>query len=70
MSSFPDRLKELRKNKGVTQKQMATLLDLKDDRTYRRYEAGEIDPPTSKTKKLADYFDVSLDYLVGREHTL
>ena len=66
MTSFTNRLKELRKEKGVTQKQMAELLGLKNDRTYRQYEAGEIDPPTSKTQVLADYFGVSTDYLLGR----
>ena len=66
MTSFADRLKELRREKGVTQKQMAELLCLKNDRTYRQYEAGNIDPPTSKTEILADYFGVSVDYLLGR----
>ena len=66
MASFSERLKELRKAKGVTQKHMAELLSLKADRTYRQYESGEIDPPTSKTQLLADYFEVSIDYLLGR----
>lgn len=61
-----ERLKELRKVKGSTQKEMAELLSLKSDRTYRQYEAGEVDPPTSKSVILADYFNVSLDYLIGR----
>jgi len=65
MSNFSDRLKELRKSKGVYQKDIATLLNLKE-RSYRFYEAGKVDPPTSKTVLLADYFDVSVDYLVGR----
>ena len=60
-----DRLKELRKAKGIYQKDIAKLLDIQE-RSYRYYEAGTIDPPTSKTIILADYFDVSVDYLVGR----
>ncbi len=44
---------------------MAELLNI-TPRNYQRYETGEVDPPTSKTIFLADYFDVSLDYLVGR----
>ena len=63
---FSDRLKKLRTKKGVTQRQMAELLNLKNERTYRYYEAGEVDPPTSKTQILADYFGVSIDYLLGR----
>ena len=35
-------------------------------RNYQRYERGEIDPPTSKLIQLADFFDVSADYLLGR----
>ena len=35
-------------------------------RTYQTYETGEIDPPLSKAIVLADLFDVSLDYIVGR----
>lgn len=65
MSVFADRLKLLRKSKGVLQKDIAQLLDIMD-RQYRRYEAGTIDPSISKTVLLADYFDVSIDYLVGR----
>ena len=68
MVDFPERLKELRKTKGVTQKYMADLLTLKSDRTYRQYEAGEVDPPSSKAMRLADYFEVSLDYLFGRSN--
>lgn len=60
-----ERLKQLRISNSVTQKQMAELLSLKSDRTYRQYEAGEIDPPTSKTILLANYFNVSTDYLLG-----
>jgi hypothetical protein len=46
-------------------KTMAELLCI-TPRNYQRYESGEVDPPTSKTIFLADYFNVSLDYLVGR----
>ena len=35
-------------------------------RNYQKYETGEIDPPLSKAIVLADFFNVSLDYLVGR----
>jgi transcriptional regulator with XRE-family HTH domain len=46
-------------------KQMAEFLNIVP-RNYQRYETGDVDPPTSKTIALADYFNVSLDYLVGR----
>ena len=65
MIAFGERVRELRKAKGRTQKQMGEFLGL-TERTYRAYEAGEVDPPSSKAIKLADYFDVSIDYLLGR----
>lgn len=60
-----ERLKELRTTKGMTLKQMAESLGMVQ-RNYQRYETGEVDPPLSKVVALADFFDVSLDYLVGR----
>ncbi|MCL1788783.1 MAG: helix-turn-helix domain-containing protein [Oscillospiraceae bacterium] len=66
MLVFAERLKTLRKSKGVLQKDIAELLSI-SDRHCRLYEAGGVvDPPISKMMILADYFDVSLDYLVGR----
>ena len=65
MKLFAERLKELRKQKKVYQKELAHLLQI-TERQFSSYEAGKVDPPTSKLIALADYFDVSLDYLVGR----
>ena len=66
MSSFPDRLKELRKIKGVTQKQVAESVGILEP-AYRRYELATSANPTSDIlTKLADYFEVSTDYLLGR----
>ena len=59
------RLKELRLAKSMTSKAMADMLGMVQ-RNYQRYETGEVDPPLSKAIALADYFNVSLDYLVGR----
>ena len=65
MPSFPDRLKELRTSKGVTQKSMAEYLGMVEQ-AYQKYEYGKIEPNHATTIKLADYFDVSADYLLGR----
>ena len=65
MTISNDRLKILRDERGIKQKELAQLLSI-TERTYRHYEAGEIDPPTSKTALLANFFDVSVDYLLGR----
>ena len=62
---FGERLRELRTKNNIMAKSLAELLNI-TYRTYQKYETGEIDPPTSKTIFLADYFDVSLDYLCGR----
>ncbi len=65
MNTFGQRLKELRKLKKLKQSDVAQLLGI-TTRNYQDYEYGKIDPPTSKTIILADYFDVSIDFLVGR----
>lgn len=59
------RLKELRMARNLTLKQVSEILGMVQ-RNYQRYETGEVDPPLSKAIALADYFNVSLDYLVGR----
>jgi transcriptional regulator with XRE-family HTH domain len=63
--SFSVRLKELRAQKKVTQSVVASIAGL-TDRTMRKYESGEIEPTLSVLIALADYFNVSLDYLTGR----
>ena len=61
----PKKLKELRLMLGCTQAQMANLLGI-TVRGYRNYELGAREPELSVLIKLADYFNVSLDELVGR----
>ena len=65
MPSFPNRLKELRKAKGVTHKTMVDYLGV-GLRTYQHYEYGDREPNFETLTKLADYFEVSTDYLLGR----
>ncbi|GAF66467.1 putative transcriptional regulator [Bacillus sp. TS-2] len=65
MSNFGERLKELRLEKGIYQKEIADLLNI-HIRQVQNYEKNESDPPTSKLIKLADFFNVSLDYMAGR----
>jgi len=64
MSFFSKRVKELRKARKMTQRQMADALGI-TERSYQRYEA-ESNPNNETLIKLADYFDVSTDYLLGR----
>ena len=69
MTIFGERLKELRKAKKLKQSDIAGFLGI-TTRNYQDYEYGKVDPPTSKTIMLADYFDVSIDYLVGKSDVL
>lgn len=65
MAEFCDRLKELRSSKKIKQQEMADMLGIQL-RAYQCYEYGEHYPVLDSVIKIADYFDVSLDYLVGR----
>ena len=65
VASFADRLKESRKAKSLTQKKMAELLGI-TERGYQNYEIGKSTPNYETLLALANYFDVSLDYLTGR----
>ena len=59
------RLKDLREDHDLTQTQIANYLNI-DQRTYSRYERGEITLSVETLCKLADYYNTSLDYLAGR----
>lgn len=62
---FPERLRELRKERGETQQQVANGLGVPRQH-YQKFELGENLPGLEKFLALADYFGVSLDYLAGR----
>lgn len=59
------RLKELRKSKGVSQLKLALDLNTSQN-TISRYETGEREPGIHELIMIADYFNVSLDYLLER----
>ena len=63
---FPKKLAELRKEKGVSQIKAATDLGV-DPSTVAKYETGDRLPDLVMLIKIADYFDVSTDYLLGRK---
>lgn len=65
MNDFAIRLKQIRKEKGLTQKQLAIELGA-SERGIQQYELGERKPAYDFLISLADYFDISLDYLTGR----
>jgi len=59
-----ERLKKLRKNKGITQIKLAEILEVQKS-TVSLYETGKSDPSDKVKIKIAKYFKISLDYLVG-----
>ena len=61
-------LRELRKKAGKLQKEVAQDLNL-SVQVYCNYENGQREPSYDTLTKLADYFDVSIDYLLGRPET-
>lgn len=63
--NFGERLKQLRAVKNLTQKQLAIETET-SERGIQNYEMGIRKPAFDVLIALADYFDVSLDYLVGR----
>ena len=62
---FKDRIKQLRKVYGLTQNELSKILSM-TQRSYSRFETGETFPTELMLNKIADVFNVSTDYLVGR----
>ena len=60
------RLKELRKENNITQEEIAKRIGTSRV-NYNRYEVGQIEPNIDILIKLANQYDVSLDYLIGRQ---
>lgn len=61
---FPN-IRNLREDNDKTQTELADYLNVKQT-TYSKYELGKINIPIEVFIKLADYYDVSVDYLLGR----
>ena len=67
--SFGKRLVEVRKEKGLSQEDLATLIGTKGP-AIGRYERGTANPTIEVAIRLADALEVSLDYLVGKVDTV
>ena len=63
-TTLGSRLKELREECGLTQKQLAEKLQI-NSVTYLHYEKEQREPPLSLLADFAKFFDVSVDYLLG-----
>lgn len=59
------RIRNLREDKDLTQTQMGKILNC-SQRVYSNYERGDIDIPTTILTKIADFHNVSVDYLLNR----
>ncbi|HWR06179.1 helix-turn-helix domain-containing protein [Sporomusa sp.] len=65
MASFAERLRELRIKKEIGQKEVGAIIGVSDS-SIRKYEAGERTPDPKAIIKLADFFGVTTDDLLGR----
>lgn len=63
--SLSEALRRFRKSVKITQKQAAEIAGVAE-RVYQSYEYGKVIPAATVLISIADYFDVSLDYLCGR----
>jgi len=65
MSTFAERIFELRQERGLTQEALGQIIGVKHFSIYS-YERGRAFPEMKELVALADFFDVSMDYLAGR----
>lgn len=65
MATFADRLKELRKEKNITQEKLAERFFITKS-AVSKYEHGVNAPENKLLQDIADFFEVSVDYLLGR----
>lgn len=63
--TFAEKLKLLRTSKAISQNKISNAIGI-TDRGYRKYESGENDPTMAVLVSIANYFNVSLDFLAGR----
>lgn len=65
MSKFSDKFKELRKSRNLSQQQLADYLHTSKS-SVNMYERGEREPGLEMLEAIADYFNVDMDYLLGK----
>ncbi|MDO4274650.1 MAG: helix-turn-helix transcriptional regulator [Eubacteriales bacterium] len=64
MTKF-QRIQDLRTDSDLSQRQISEILHI-SQRSYSHYETGSRNIPIEMLIRLADYYDISIDYLVGR----
>lgn len=65
--AFKDNLRALRKQKGLSQQDLAAQFDYKSFTTIQKWEDGTSFPPSETLRRLADFFRVSMDQLMGEK---
>ncbi len=65
---YQNRLRDLREDRDLKQKDLAELLSVHQT-TYSDYELGHLNIPVSALHTLADYYSISIDYLLGRTNS-
>lgn len=65
MSSFNERLKELRVERNLSQKELGNLMNM-SKMAISHWEGGHSEPSIRQLILLSDYFEVSVDYLIGK----
>ena len=65
--NFGDSFKRFRQERGLTQQQIADTLHI-HKQAYQRYESGRVIPSIEVLVKIADAYDLSTDYLLGRSN--
>lgn len=65
--AFPERLRKLRERRRISRRTLGECCGLSKD-VIRKYEEGEREPKASSLAEIADFFEVSADYLLGRQN--
>ncbi|MBA4602134.1 helix-turn-helix domain-containing protein [Thermoactinomyces mirandus] len=65
MSTFSDRIRKLRAKSGLSQSELASRINIAKS-TLAMYETGKREPNFDIVRRIADFFDVSVDYLLGQ----
>ena len=65
MSTFKERLKELRKERNLSQQELGNLINM-SKMAISHWESGHSEPSIAQLIVLSEYFDVTVDYLIGK----
>lgn len=65
MKKYYERIRDLREDNDLKQSDMAKILELTNQQAYQRYESGRVLMPIHLIIKIAQYYNVSTDYVLG-----